>query len=374
MAFRQVQYDTRQVLNVPGGAGMPLCSVRHVTDVEEFRAAIRPANSIFVVTGRGSFSADITRIRLHRLQIQRISETLARAWHIEMHDTSLGIGFRGGPGAAIKREGVELRSDELGLIYPGNAAWVSRCGPGQLATMSFPLDDLAELGIALVGRDLTHPRGVTTARAAPAQIARLRSLHVAATQMAETAPEIIANPDAARGLEASLIDATIACLASGSPLADTPSHRRHAKIMKRFLEVTEACHGHAVYVTEVCAALGVTQRTLHVVCQEQLGIGPKRYLLLRRLHLAHQALLAETPERTTVTDIATRYGFWELGRFAGSYRSVFGEAPSVTLHGVPGDERPRRALAVRHGATRRSPMAEALPPLGFNFRADSETA
>jgi AraC-like DNA-binding protein len=60
-------------------------------------------------------------------------------------------------------------------------------------------------------------------------------------------------------------------------------------------------------------------------------MGPKRYLLLRRMHLARQALRQATPDAASVTDIATQYGFWQLGRFAVEYQSLFGESPSVTL-------------------------------------------
>jgi transcriptional regulator GlxA family with amidase domain len=61
-------------------------------------------------------------------------------------------------------------------------------------------------------------------------------------------------------------------------------------------------------------------------------MSPKRYLLLRRMHLARRALRTSAPDTTTVTDIAAQYGFWQFGRFAGEYRSLFGEAPSTTLH------------------------------------------
>jgi hypothetical protein len=50
------------------------------------------------------------------------------------------------------------------------------------------------------------------------------------------------------------------------------------------------------------------------------------------MHLARRALRASSPGVTTVTEIATQYGFWQLGRFAGEYKTLFGEAPSVTLH------------------------------------------
>ena len=49
-------------------------------------------------------------------------------------------------------------------------------------------------------------------------------------------------------------------------------------------------------------------------------MSPKQYLPSRRMHLARRALRDSAPDRTTVTEIATRYGFWHFGRFAGEYQ------------------------------------------------------
>ena len=52
---------------------------------------------------------------------------------------------------------------------------------------------------------------------------------------------------------------------------------------------------------------------------------------LRRMHLTRRALLRADPSTATVTEIATEFGFWELGRFSVAYKALFGESPSRSL-------------------------------------------
>ena len=88
-------------------------------------------------------------------------------------------------------------------------------------------------------------------------------------------------------------------------------------------------------IPDICNTIRVSDRTLRLCCQEHLGMSPKRYLLLRRMQAVRRALRASNRGETTVTKVATRYGFWQLGRFAVEYKARFGEAPFVTLAWPP---------------------------------------
>jgi AraC family transcriptional regulator, ethanolamine operon transcriptional activator len=87
-----------------------------------------------------------------------------------------------------------------------------------------------------------------------------------------------------------------------------------------------------VTMVELSRQTGVSERTLRAAFHDVLGLSPKQYAIGQRLRAAHDALCAADPSTTTVTDIATEYGFYELGRFARRYRNAFGEVPSQTLH------------------------------------------
>jgi AraC-like DNA-binding protein len=161
---------------------------------------------------------------------------------------------------------------------------------------------------------------------------RLVRLHATAVRLAHSAPATLAHLEVARALEHALVRAMLSCLADDPEVNVERRVRRHATILARLEEFLAANCSRPIYLAEICAAVGASERTLRVCCDEHLGMGPIRYLWLRRMHLARRALSLADPATTTVTEIATRFGFWELGRFAVSYRRLFGEPPSVSLH------------------------------------------
>ena len=106
---------------------------------------------------------------------------------------------------------------------------------------------------------------------------------------------------------------------------------RHAVTMARFEQMVSACPDPLPPLATVCTALGVATRTLRQSCHEHLGMGPSHYLLLHRLQRARHALQSADSEMATVSGLARQHGFRELGRFAASYRALYGELPSTTL-------------------------------------------
>jgi AraC-like DNA-binding protein len=84
-------------------------------------------------------------------------------------------------------------------------------------------------------------------------------------------------------------------------------------------------------MTEICSELGVSERLLRACCKEHLRMGPHRYLQLHRMQQVYRDLRGGTLGTTRVSDIAQRHGFRDPGRFATSYRAVYGELPSATL-------------------------------------------
>ncbi len=165
----------------------------------------------------------------------------------------------------------------------------------------------------------------------PAALTKLQNLHAAASGLAEFAPKVLQSAEAAHSLEQELILAIVGCTATEAVAEDGFWLHRHREIMRRFLSLIEANQSNPLYIPGICAALGISSSTLLRCCREQLGVGPQRYLWQRRMNMARHALAKSDVVHTSVTEIATNYDFWELGRFSVAYHAMFGETPSATL-------------------------------------------
>ena len=310
---------------------MPDSAVRTFSDPDDYAASIRAAQVEATVTGRGQFTAKLTRIDFHRLWMQRFSSNPPPMLDVALITGRAIVEFRTASGPGLLAGGLELSPTNILRHSLADSFYKRSSESGSFETMSLPVEDMVSVGEVLAGGDLTPPPDAMLIAPPPAAMARLQRLHAAAGHLAEDVPEILAHPEAARGLEQALIEAMVDCLVEGTADEDRAAQRRHSLIMRRFRRAVEENPDRVLYIPELAAAIGVSSSTLRICCQEHLGMSPKRYLILHRMHLARRALRDSAPGMTTVTDIATRYGFWELGRFAVEYGSLFGEPPSATL-------------------------------------------
>src|SRR5258708_20053261 len=205
--------------------------------------------------------------------------------------------------------------------------------------MSLSKEDLDAACQVVTGHEYAVSSLKRLVRPAPELMSRLLKIHEMVGQLAKTTPEMLSLPEVVQALEQELILVMIRCLTESASSETTAGSHRHDMIVPRFEEFLEANPAQPLYLPQICAAIGVAERTLRAACVEHLGMGPIRYLSLRRMHLVRRALLRADPSTATVTRLATDHGFWELGRFSVAYRALFDESPSESLRRPPDDLR-----------------------------------
>jgi len=304
------------------------------TDPDEYAAMIRGARVEVVLAERGDFAATVTRIDLDRLWMQRGHESMARTFRGVTPANRMILWFPAAPQPPVRIVAEPIGDGEIAILAPGMAgAWRSSA-PSRWASMSLPTEEFLGQGSALTGRDLASKEVVRVLRPSALTRDRLICLHAATFDLAQLSPKSLGHPDAIRCLEQSLIQTAFAAIGGDETQAAVPLYR-HRQVMTRFEALLEKNPDRAIYIAEVCAAVGVSDRSLRVIFQDRVGISPNRYLWLRRMHLARRALQIAAPASTTVTDVAMQHGFFELGRFAVTYRQLFAESPSATLRRAP---------------------------------------
>ena len=110
-----------------------------------------------------------------------------------------------------------------------------------------------------------------------------------------------------------------------------PSSAPRPKAIRTAVELVHNDPAHPWTLALLADKCAVSMRTLQVGFRDHLGVSPMGYLRSVRLDRAHQDLSAADPDSDSVADIARRWGFYHLGRFAAAHEAQFGELPSHTL-------------------------------------------
>jgi len=296
-------------------------------DPEQARAAFRGAVTDYKVIEPGQFYGRLTVVNAGSLLLQRAEERLGRIARIAVAPDVVGISAWLSPPPIVR--GRQMLAGEFMYYTPGTESLHRTGRDNDAVSLQMSPACLDSTAIALTGRpiELRSPQAI---RPPPQAAQRFMSLVGRVTQAAETGGTPSGTESAYAATEA-LTRALVTCLTAADASEERTTTYHQARIMARFVEAVDASVDQPLYMTDLCRDLAVSGRALRAYCHEHLGISPHRFLLLRRMHLAHSALLHASPGSTTVTEIATRFGFWELGRFAVAYRALFGASPSVTL-------------------------------------------
>ena len=141
-----------------------------------------------------------------------------------------------------------------------------------------------------------------------------------------------------KSLEQFVMDQVLVALGSAS-IPDSnntlglAARRRSINVFSRAHEYIKASYENqsCPSIIDICHELKVSQRTLQYSFKMLLGLTPNSYLRILRLNWARKQLRNPASNETTITEVATRWGFWHLGKFSSDYMTMFGELPSTTL-------------------------------------------
>lgn len=280
-----------------------------------------------------NFHATMARAAFDRLNIgigsfaEAVSQSGVTAnLHTFMFATEPGTVRRVSGRKLFGQQIIHLRPNERTVTSsPPGMAWASG-----LIAVSF--DQLAGHAPQLTGVDHGVPLNDDRMFQVPKEpMARLVRLTNDVSRIIRETPWIIDAPQPAKALSGTILDTLLACLTHSQVRPDRVALGRHRQIVIRFERAVEEHPERMLSLGDICAEVGVAQRTLNLACQEFLGESAAEYARNRRLDRVRERLLASDRSTTQVTSVAMQYGFWELGRFAQAYRVRFGERPSETL-------------------------------------------
>ena len=239
-------------------------------------------------------------------------------------------------GAEDLRSGVErfdLRPGTISVIGPDAA--VSKTSPAGTEKLIVRIDRrfLEMLCMQHLGHDLGEPLRFRVMMPPECRLGGSLRHTIAFLHGQLTAPaSVFGSPLMVSNLEHALATALLVSQPSNYfDELNSPAPAISPAFVRRAEEFIEARADEPIGIVDVVKHAGVSTRSLFAGFRKYRNTTPMAHLQFVRMRKARAEMLAPERSGTKVIDVAVRWGFGHLGRFASEYRRLFGESPSETL-------------------------------------------
>jgi AraC family ethanolamine operon transcriptional activator len=307
---------------------MPIAVSRDVPDAEVMAASLGDGVvGDCVQLEAPSFTRRGTPIDLRVANVQFRHEDVAVVRHLRTPKGRWVFYVPLTPPRGVRWDGEAMTADTLMVEGPESESVVFEPRGSEFAVVSV-MPNAAPDVIAAAGAALAPQARSGAIQAAPAAMrALIHELRHVRRIVEMRVPDL--TNDLIDDADVTIRRRLCACL-SGAVTSQRGNGVR-SSIVRRAERLTRERGGETLSISQLSSIAGVSERSLRNAFYCVCTTGPKRYLRMVRLHQVRRSLRAAAAGTATVTNVATQHGFYELGRFAGEYRALFGEAPSETL-------------------------------------------
>jgi AraC-like DNA-binding protein len=314
--------------------GSPYACKLEFQDFEDMEAAIRHADARLYQRGAGRLRGGMLSVRLPHATLQCGWQQVGHVSYAALDPGMCGLLLALQSDGESNCNGHAIHDGGIVLYGPSAEHFAFTTAGAKWATFILPVEELSKTAAALAGWEPDQfPK---TCRLVQPDRTALRALHdtlLCALSVAESSPEVLQEAAARSGMEHSILTGfmnAMACSEAAGPWTDRAA-LSHSRAVARAQEFCQGRWDTPIYIADLCAASGVSERTLRNAFLNIYGISPNRYLKMRRLDQVRRTLKRADPDAVTVGRIATQFGFWDMSRFAVDYKALFGESPSRTL-------------------------------------------
>ena len=317
----------------------PVVSSRSIDDVDAMATAIADGHEMeYVQLERGPFRCRWSVVSTPEVVLQFAHEGVAIARRLRVAASRWAIVWPLAVPEPARWDARPVKVDEMIVCGPLAESYAFDPGGTSFVLISLP----PRSATAAVARGLLTDGAATRAMRPSARDARTVQRRLRAVMAAIERSGAVDVPSLGADLDAALAASLLRAAGPDGPARD---RLRSSQIVRRVEAFFRAHVDEPISIAQLSSIAGVSERGLRNAFYDVYTTSPKRYLRQWRLHQVRHALRATVNGMESVTDVATRHGLYELGRFAVEYRALFGEPPSQTLYRARSQHASRACVA-----------------------------